>query len=376
MRFLAPHRLAVTAILALALAATSLNAIEPLLMKVVFDGLGQGQRQALVLAVAGLVAVALLREAGAALSSWLTWRTRLRVHYSLTEQTVSALHGLPIAFHRNEAVGAVMTRLDRNIQGFVNALNEIAFNVVPAVVYLIVSALILLRLDLRLAFVVLAFAPLPGVVAAFAAPRQTRREKGLLDRWVRIYSRFNEVLSGIVTVKSFAMEDAERKRFLTQVADANRVVARGVAYDAGVGALQNAIAAAARIVTLAVGGTLVLKGQATLGTLVAVLAYLGGLFGPVQGLSGIYRTLRTAQVSLRGVFDLLDAEDSVPDAPEAIEASALRGDVRFEDVRFRFPGGPKLLDGVDLHVRPGEKVALVGPSGAGKTTLVTLLQRF
>jgi ATP-binding cassette subfamily B protein len=326
--------------------------------------------------VGALVGIALAHEAGQALSSWLTWRTRLKIHYTLTEETVTALHGLPIAFHRNESVGAVMTRLDRNIQGIVNALNELAFNVVPAVAYLAVSAAILVRLDGRLAALVLAFAPLPAAIAAVAAPRQSAREKALLDRWVRIYSRFNEVLSGIVTVKSFAMEDAERKRFLSQVREANQLVTRGVAYDAGMTAVQNLVAAAARVATVAVGGVLVVKGQITVGTLVAVLGYLGGLFGPVQNLSGVYRTLKTAQVSLHGVFSLLDAEDTVPDAPGATEARPLEGDVRFEGVHFGFPGGAKLLDGIDLHVWPGEKIALVGPSGAGKTTLLTLLQRF
>jgi ATP-binding cassette subfamily B protein len=374
--FLAPHAVALGAILLLALLGTSFAAAEPLVLKHVFDALTTRSRQAVLVGVVALLGLALLREGGQAISNWLTWRTRLRIHYDLTEATVGRLHGLPVAFHRAEGVGAVMTRLDRGIQGFVGALNEIAFNTIPAVVYLLVSIVILVRLDLRLAAVVLAFAPLPGAIAALAAPKQTRREHALLDRWVRIYARFNEVLSGIVTVKSFAMEDAERRRFLSAVSDANQVVERGVAFDASVGAVQSLCAAGARVVTVAVGGALVLRGEVTVGTLVAVLGYLGGLFAPVQGLSGVYRTLQTARVSLQQVFAILDAEDSVPDAPEAIEPSRLRGDVRFEDIHFHFPDGAPLLEGIDLHVRQGEVVALVGPSGAGKTTLVTLLQRF
>lgn len=377
--FLGPHKGAVTGIVALALTMAALSALEPLLLKHIFDSLGAAASapRAVMTGVVGLLAVLLTREAFGALANWLTWKTRISVHYSLTSATVNRLHSLPVSFHRSEGVGALMTRLDRGIQGIVNAISEISFNVLPAIVYLGIAIGVMVKLDWRLALVVLAFAPLPGLIARWAAPAQTQRERTLIDSWAKIYSRFNEVLSGIVTVKSFAMEEREKQRFLTDVREANAVVTRGVGYDSGVGAAQNLVVGAARVASLTFGGILVLRGEITLGTLVAFLGYVGGLFAPVQGLSGIYKTLRTASVSLDQVFSILDAQDNLGDAPDAEEVSALRGEVEFENVRFAYPeGAAALIDGITLHVKAGENIALVGPSGAGKTTLMALLQRF
>lgn len=375
--YLRPHRRGVVFILAVTLGIAALNAFEPLVLRHVLDGLdvASGDR-ALLYGLGGLMVLGLLREVGVAISNWLTWRTRLRVQFALLDATVSRLHRLPLSFHRAEGVGAVMTRLDRGIQGFVSALSEIAFSVVPAVVYLVLSAIVMLKLDWRLALVVLAFAPLPGIIAAIAAPHQTRREQALLGRWVAIYSRFNEVLSGILTVKSFAMEEAEKQRFLHAVRDANTIVSNGVATDSGVGAAQNLVVVLARLGAIGFGGWLALRGEATVGTIVAFLGYVGGLFGPVQGLSSVYRTLRVASVSLREIFGILDTHDQLGDAPDACDAGDVRGEVTFENVRFGYDPKTPVLDGVDLHVRSGETIALVGPSGAGKTTMMGLLQRF
>src|SRR5690606_3565977 len=143
---------------------------------------------------------------------------------------------------------------------------------------------------------VLVFAPLPAVLAAVAAPEQTRREPNMLDRWAQIYSRFNEVLAGLVTVRSFAMEEAEKDRFLKGVNDANRVVERGVATDTAFGTASNLVVAIARIAVVGVGGAFIVRDQMTVGTLIAFLGYVGGLFGPVQGLSATYQSLQRATV--------------------------------------------------------------------------------
>jgi ATP-binding cassette subfamily B protein len=369
----------VACILLLVLTAGALNALEPLVLKHIFDNLGAGQAwRSVVLGVALLVGAGVLREGVNAVSNWLTWRTRIGVHFSLMEEVVGRLHKLPLSFHREEGVGATMTRLERGIQGFVQAVNDIAFNVIPAAAYLVISVVVMLRLDWRLALLVLAFAPLPVLIAQWAAPRQTARERGLMDRWVRIYQRFNEVLSGIVTVKSFAMEEREKQRFLHDVCEANGLVTRGVGLDSAVSATQSLVVLAARVAAIAFGALLALRGDITAGTLVAFLGYVGGMFAPVQSLSNVYRTIRTASVAMDQVFDILDTQDHLGDAPDAVEVTEVKGEVEFEDVHFAYGAsrGAPLIDGIDLRVKAGEHVALVGPSGAGKSTLMSLLCRF
>ena len=376
--FTGPYRHYLVIVLIMTLLIAALGAIEPLIMKFIFDCFGKSDPMlnSLIIGVAGLLVLGFGKEGLSTLSNYLSWRIRLKIHYALLDATVERLHRFSPDYHRDQGVGAVMTRLDRSIQGFISALSEISFNIVPSLAYLCFSLILMIRLDWRLTLLVIGFAPIPGLVAALAAPNQILREKTLLDRWSSIYSRFNEVLSGIVTVRSFAMEETEKQRFLRQVNLTNQIVVKGIRYDASVGALQNLIILTARIAAIGLGGYLVFIGEGTIGTLIAFLGYVNGLFGPVQGLTGIYRILRTATVSLEQVFEILDTARPVVDAPNAKDVGKIHGHVRFDRVSFQYAGCDPVLKSVSLEAKPGEMIAIVGPSGAGKTTLMGLLQRF
>jgi ATP-binding cassette, subfamily B, bacterial len=370
------ERRAILVTLALSVAIAVVTVFEPLVMGQLIDGLWRHAGTApLTRGVITLSALLVVHQALSAVRSSMSWRVRLGVQYALLDATVGRLHALPVSFHRDQPAGGLMTRVDRGVQGLAGALTEIAFNVFPAFVYLGFSAVMMARLHLPMTIAMLLVIPVPALIGAWAASHQTTRDGALLDRWSKIYARFNEVLGGIATVKSFAMENHEKQRFMTDVEAANQLVVRGVVFDARIGVAQNLVTGAARILVAGYGGFLALTGQISVGTLVAFLGFLGGLLGPVQGLTTIYQTLRRASVSLAAVFSIIEAEDHVPDAADARDAHAIRGEVVFDGVCFGYATSRPVLTDIDLRIAPGEVVALVGPSGGGKTTLMSLLQR-
>ncbi|MDB4976173.1 MAG: transporter [Myxococcaceae bacterium] len=371
-----PYRGPLAGAVVLGVLAASLSALEPLLMKRLFDDLVASKSlDKPVLPFLALIGVLLGVELLNAVREWLVWRVRLGVDFSLLHVTVERLHSLPLSYHRDQSVGATMTRIERGISGCMTAFHEVVTRLLPSLIYLSVSVAVMLRLEWRLALAVIACAPLPALLGAWASREQMQRERGLLERWTRVFSRFNEVLAGIVVVKSFVMEEQEKRRFLGGVGEANALVIKGVARDVKMNSSRNLVITATRLLALAVGGLLVMRDQITLGTLVAFTGYVGGVSAPVQTLTGLYQTVRRASVALESLLSILDAQDSLGDSADAIDAGKVRGQVEFDRVGFSYRPGRQVLRDISLSVAPGEMVAFVGPSGGGKTTLMALLQR-
>lgn len=378
LKFVKPYRKKISVILLLTSLVAAANVAEPVIIKTIIDNIGTpDQVSFLVYGIILFLVVSLFSNLASAFSNWIGWDVRLTVHDVLLNLIVGRLHVLPSDFHKKEGVGSIMMKLERSIQNFVGAVSEIFLNVLPSVLFLVMALFVMFRLDWKMTLLVLAFAPLPTIIAWKVSPKQVKREKFLMNQWGRIYSRFNEVLSSIVTVRSFAMEDSEKMRFMKNVSRANEKVKKGVYYDSLIGSSQKFVTVIARIAALGLGSYLIMSHEMTIGTLVAFLSYIAALFGPVTSLTNTYRVLKNASVSLEHIFGILDNQEFIGDKPDAKELRNTKGEIRFENVNFRYKNSQcYLLDDLNLKINPGQSVAIVGPSGSGKSTIISLIQRF
>ncbi len=369
-------------VVTLALLLAVVGAASPLAVMNLVDSLTRyaasapiGSVRAIVWALLAVAAAELVQVYLSRMVETRSGRVRLDLDFALRHRVTARLHELPLAWHQKQTVGATINRVNASINGFVNTVAELAFKALPAACYLGLALTALVQLDWRLALAVCVFAPLPALIGMRAVPEQTERDRSLVAHWSAIFGRWSEVLGGIRTVKGFAMEQAEEQRFLDAVAKGNALQKRGAGRDAQTAALQGLSAAGARLSVAAIGVWLVLRGNGTVGILVAALQYVSSLFGPIQSLTNVYSTVRRGRVSLEGVREILDASDPLADAPDARELVVARGAVHFDRVSFDYGDGRPVLRDISLSVAPGETVALVGPSGCGKTTLVSLLER-
>jgi ATP-binding cassette subfamily B protein len=378
LKLVKPYQGKLVVIFLLTMLVSAASVAEPIIIKSIIDHIGAPEQMTyLIYGIIIFFGISLISNLSSALSNWMGWDVRLNVHYILLNEVVDRLHVLPSDFHKKEGVGSIMMKLERSIQGFVGAVSEIFFNVLPSVLFLVLALIVMFRLDWRMTLLVLIFTPIPTLIALRVSPQQVKREKFLMNQWGRIYTRFNEVLSSIITVRSFAMEDNEKMRFMKNVKRANEKVNKGVYFDSMVGTSQRFVTVLARIAALGLGVYLIIIHEMTIGTLIAFLSYILNLFGPVNTLTNTYRILKNATVSLDHIFGILDNQEFIGDRPNAVNLKNIKGEIRFEHVSFKYRSAKKLLlDDISFTIHPGDSIAIVGPSGSGKSTIISLIQRF
>ena len=378
--FVRPNARRVCWTLGLSLAVSVAAASEPLLLKVVVDRLasasdGATARHALVAGVVLFGIVLTCRILGGAWVTTSTWAVRLNLEYQLRSRVAAKLSVLSSRVQGEIGTGGIRYAIDESSPQTARAFTDVAYRLLPTVAYVALAAWGMARLDRTITAMVLCLVPVPVLVGLAAKRQQTRRDRMQHAFWMRLWSGYTEVLHGMGTVRAFAQERFEETRLLRRIRWAFASIQRGVHVDAHVTVAAGLAELAARVIVLALGGFLVVRGELTVGSLLAFLGYVGGVFAPVQQIIELYPTLRKAGVALASVFQILDAEEEAPDLESATACPPIRGRIRFEHVSFGYRDEQRALDGFDVEVQPGETVALVGPSGGGKSTVLRLLQR-
>ncbi|MGI8945843.1 MAG: ABC transporter ATP-binding protein [Thermoleophilaceae bacterium] len=399
MALLRPYRGRVIGMLVALTLATGASLAPPYLAgRAIDDGIRGGDVDALTLITALFLGAAAVNWAASYAQTYLTSWVGQRALQDLRSRIFAHLQTLSIGFYSRNKSGALISRMTNDVQALDQLVNDGIVTLFSASLTLLGAAGILIALDPQLALVTFAVFPvlLLGSVAfrigSAGAYRLTR------ERIAQVTAYLQEALSGIRVVRGFGQEGRHERRF-AELNEANRDAnMRTVALNAAYFPAVELLSAVATACILLYGGSQVVEGAVTIGVLASFVFYLQTFFDPIQQLSQLYTTYQAGMAALDRIFLLLDERPEVRDSENAIELPRVRGEVRFEDVDFGYaapaagggrPDGDRgaaglapvhegelALEGISLTVPPGQTVALVGSTGAGKSTLAKLVARF
>ena len=320
----------------------------------------------------------------AAVTEWLTNRSRVAILAFVGTRIVADIRSalfrhllrLSLGFYNHYSVGRLMSRLSNDVGVLQNFITWSITGLARGLLMLAGIVVAMISLNWRLALVTFVVLPPMAFVttrwrdAVRRAYRATRQRLSLINGYL------NESISGIRITKSFVREAANMRHFVDlnlshfdAEVDATRLSAL---FFPGVGLMS----AVARALVVGVGGWLVFDDALTAGTLVAFVLYVGRFFQPIQDLARRYSNFQATMAASERIFNLLDMEPELEDPPDAIELPPVRGHVVFDHVSFEYEDGDEVLRDVSLEAKPGERIALVGETGAGKTTVIRLMARF
>ncbi|MBA3327891.1 MAG: ABC transporter ATP-binding protein [Solirubrobacterales bacterium] len=364
---------------ALAAATAAALAPPPLAKLAIDDGIIPGDVATLNLVVVAFVISALVYWGATYAQTYLVGWVGQRALQDLRLRIFRHLQDQPVGFYERRQAGQLISRMTNDVQALDSLVTDSVVTLFQASLTLLGTIVILALLDAELAlltfliFPVMAVASLAFRIASADAYARTRETIGAITAYLQ------ESLSGIRIVRSFGQEPQHARRF-RELNERHRAanlatVNLNAAYFPGV-ELLSALATGA---ILLYGGIQAIDGNVTIGVLVGFVAALNGFFDPIQQLSQLYTTYQSGMAALDKIFELLDEEPDLVDRPGAVDLPILRGEIEFRDVSFCYRAGDEAvwaLRDVSLTVAPGQTVALVGATGAGKSTIAKLVARF
>ena len=359
------------------LLATATALAPPYLSKyAIDDGIKNQDLAALWWIVAVFLIAGLLNWGMSYAQTYLTGWVGERILADLRNRLFDHLQRLSLGFYERNRAGVIISRLTNDVEAIDQLVTDGVTSLVQNTLTLLGTAILLFVLDWRLALATLIVVPFMSLATAIFRSRSARAYSAVRERLGLVTATLAEDIAGMRVVQTFTREQTNIRNFqkvTERYRDANMetVVLNGLYFP-----FVDLLSTAALAIVLGYGGHLYFQGAVTLGTLFAFMLYVQNFFDPVQQLSQLYGTFLSATAALDKIMDVLDKQPDVVDRPGAVELPRVEGHVRFEHVRFGYGDGPDVLHGLDLDVPAGTTVALVGHTGAGKSTIAKLLARF
>jgi ABC-type multidrug transport system fused ATPase/permease subunit len=359
------------------IAYTGVALLPPYLSKLaVDDGIAERNLETLTFVVVAFlvagVAAFVLSGAQTYFTGWVGERALADLRIRLFDH----LQRLSLGYYERNRTGATVSRITNDVEALDQLVTDGISSLVQNTLVLVGTVIVLFLLDWRLALATLIVLPLMGLATAWFRSRSNRAYRRVRERLGVVTATLAEDISGMRVVQSFTREPTSQTTFRGvneryRESNYETVILNGLYFPA-----VDILSSVATAIVLGVGGWLVVEGEMTVGTLLAFTLYLANFFDPVQQLSQLYNTFLSATAALDRITVVLDEEPEIVDAPDARELARIDGHVHFDHVRFGYGELPDVLHDFELDVPAGTTVALVGHTGAGKSTIAKLLARF
>ncbi len=369
-------------VLACIAAGAGLGLVPALVTKALIDylahPLGGFSRLALIVS-AGVVATIAAGLVGV-LQSYLTTSVSQGIMFDLRRQLFGRLMKQSVGFFTNSRTGDLLSRMNNDVGGIDDVVSDTVFGFVSSLVIGVSTLVVMLSLSWQLTLAALVLMPIVLVPSRFVGRANYVARKRVQEKLSEASAYMQEVLgiSGILLVKAFTKERAEERRFDRLNKDLRRLEIRQAMIERWFGMLGSVFMAFGPALLLLLGGYLVLTGRTTVGTVVSVVTILGArLAGSIGNLAGLHVNVMGSLALFQRIFHYLDLPADVADRDDARRLPSTRGAIAFDNLTFTYPGASRAaLRDLSFQVEPGQLVALVGPSGAGKTTATYLVARF
>jgi len=372
--YLRPFTLTLVLILILILVSSALGIVGPYLLGVAIDSFRD---------LAGLLRIILIMLV-VYLGGWLTQVTYGYITASVAQKALRALRrdlfehlqALSLSFFDRQPHGELMSRLTNDIDAINQALSQNATQLVTSLLSVVGILIAMFVLNAWLALATLAVFPLMVILTLLVAKRTRKHYRKLQQNLGQLNGLMEETLSGQRVVLAFAREEATIAHFDKANVAVRDAGIRAMFYPLLIPPLMGVLSSAGIAVVAGLGGWLAIQGLATVGTIATFITYSRRFAQPLRHLGQLYNSIQAALAGAERVFEVIDEKPELTDAPDALPLEDIAGEVIFDHVDFSYLPGVPVLKDVSLRATPGQTIALVGPTGAGKTTMINLLTRF